>query len=131
MSKHGCKTGTDSIPRRLSALGYKSYREYLASPHWAEKRQRFSDRTPKHCKACGATGCRLSVHHRTYKRLGREKLADLAFLCDDCHGKVHRFGGQNIWANTEFLIKMKGLPSGTVPTVSVTTRGSDEGAPWS
>ena len=31
----------------------------------------------------------LDLHHRTYKRWGFERQADLSFLCKNCHMKLH------------------------------------------
>lgn len=41
------------------------------------------------CQRCTAAG-RLEVHHRTYRRFGRELLADVQVLCWSCHRKKHR-----------------------------------------
>lgn len=29
------------------------------------------------------------MHHKTYKRLGKERLTDLILLCEDCHLELH------------------------------------------
>lgn len=39
------------------------------------------------CYAC--KGHATEVHHRTYVRLGRERLEDLEPLCAACHAKQH------------------------------------------
>lgn len=80
--------GPSSIGARLRLLGYQKYADYLASEHWQHVKQRYreSDR-PQKC-SCGARA--TDLHHLTYVRLGREKLADLEALCRDCHRKRHR-----------------------------------------
>ena len=40
------------------------------------------------CVVCYAQGD-LQVHHRTYERIGYERLSDLTTLCADCHGMFH------------------------------------------
>jgi len=130
-NKRGSRIGTDSIPRRLRALGFATYREYLASAHWAQVRAQFFARTIKRC--CRVCGCieRLALHHRTYRRLGREQMGDLILLCGDCHREVHSLPGQSLWINTEYLIRKRGRPAVVVPVWSV-TYGPDNGErpPW-
>lgn len=74
---------------RLRELGYKSYPEYLMSPHWMKVRERYwtSPDTRKDCM-CGETEA-LHLHHKTYARIGSERLDDLMPLCDRCHAMVH------------------------------------------
>jgi 5-methylcytosine-specific restriction endonuclease McrA len=42
------------------------------------------------CRLCNAGGpdTTLSLHHRTYKRLGHERPGDLTALCVPCHDVV-------------------------------------------
>ena len=83
--------------RKLSSLGYSSYNEYLRSDHWKDvKRRYFSSKiVPKDengrfcCFACQRSDTLLNVHHKTYKRLGKERLHDLVLLCEECHVKAH------------------------------------------
>lgn len=76
----------------------EAYREYLCSPHWQKVRCKFLE-THKHCYLCGTTK-RLSVHHKTYKRRGRERMTDLLCLCWPCHKKVHEYLDANKGKNT-------------------------------
>lgn len=122
--------GTDSIPDRLKEIGFRTYREYLSSPLWAGVRDRFRKSRPAHCEICGLADVRLSVHHKTYKRLGYEHARDLALICDGCHKLIHSYGIQLQGWLVNYLRKHKGKPPPIIPTVSV-TRGNDEGAPWS
>jgi 5-methylcytosine-specific restriction endonuclease McrA len=66
------------------------YRSYIASPEWRAKREEMKRRSKRgySCAPCGATD-RLDLHHRTYKRLGNERLSDLMWLCRPCHDAVH------------------------------------------
>lgn len=94
-------------------LGFRSYQEYLASPHWQElvaKRRRNPDRQ---CRICGAR-TRLVLHHRTYVNLGHEKPGDLVDLCEDCNREVH-FNGrirtplfyEYLWPREQMLYKRR------------------------
>lgn len=65
------------------------YREYLLSEHWQKLRKKRLSNANRTCYACGSRE-RLDVHHRTYKRVGREHLSDLIILCRDCHEAVHK-----------------------------------------
>jgi len=76
----------------------EDYREYLRSPHWQKVRRKFLG-THKRCYLCGTTK-RLSVHHKTYKRRGWERMTDLLCLCWPCHKKVHEYLDANKDKNT-------------------------------
>lgn len=91
-------------------LTRKEYGEYLFSEHWKDVKSRFwQSRMPKSCFVCGSHE-QLQLHHKTYKRLFRERLTDLVLLCDTCHSgvhiylKIHYGGGQklNIWTAIKF-----------------------------
>lgn len=73
----------------LARLGLSTYGEYLASPHWRSFRRRHIKRA---CESCGAKRW-LCLHHITYARLGKERKADVATLCADCHRELHRLVG--------------------------------------
>lgn len=66
---------------------------YLHSWHWkitrwAKRMQVRVMRGMVMCEKCRSTK-RLQVHHKTYERLGHEKMSDLKLLCNSCHGKEH------------------------------------------
>jgi hypothetical protein len=76
------------IGGKLHRLGFKTYAEYLASPHWRELKRRYlASSLRKHC-SCGKP--RRDFHHLTYERLGAEKLTDIEPLCRTCHEDRHR-----------------------------------------
>lgn len=62
---------------------WKSYAEYLQTPHWQHMRQRKLSQV-KQCEHCGIRQ-RLEPHHVTYERIGNEWLTDLVVLCRTCH----------------------------------------------
>lgn len=73
---------------RLAALGYDTYLAYLRSERWAETRARYRrSRMPQTCRICGAAT--VDLHHRSYRRVGRERLQDLVPLCRDHHSALH------------------------------------------
>ena len=66
----------------------KAYWDYMGSPQWFELRTQVlvqSRRICAHCTAPNAT----QVHHKTYDRLGCERLDDLEALCLPCHETEH------------------------------------------
>lgn len=87
-------------------LKKRDYYSYIRSEAWQEKRRLFyrkSKRVGK-CAACLATDKPLDLHHKTYKRLGIERLGDLELLCRDCHTAVHDkhklARGKGLWRAT-------------------------------
>jgi len=66
------------------------YYHYIKSKDWWFKKQEFragcSD--PK-CFICWDRKSSLDVHHKSYKNLGNERMEDLIFLCEKCHGDLH------------------------------------------
>lgn len=65
-----------------------TYRTYLRSEGWQRTRERKFEQAGRECVVC-ASASKLQIHHRTYARLGRERLEDLVVLCDDCHATYH------------------------------------------
>lgn len=75
------------IPREDKA----AFRAYLASPEWQALRRRVWARDKGVCAVCGTTEGRRDVHHRTYARVGNERLSDLVLLCERHHYAAHAF----------------------------------------
>jgi hypothetical protein len=71
--------------RRHSLL----YVIYLRSPLWRLRRRMWIVRAGGRCQLCHSRR-RLTIHHRTYRRLGHERRADVTVLCWDCHRRQHR-----------------------------------------
>ena len=66
-----------------------NYRQYLKSDTWRQKAKQTVKQAGYKCALCsGVIG--LQVHHRTYKRLGRELPEDLIVLCRACHERHHQ-----------------------------------------
>ena len=66
------------------------YEAYLRSPEWEAKKAEYraNPRLPQACVVCGNR--RVDLHHRTYLRVGRERLTDLVPLCRDHHDEAHK-----------------------------------------
>lgn len=79
------------LDNRLTELRSMPYPEYLLTPEWQIKRQKALRFASFRCQVCNGAED-LNVHHRTYERLGRERLADLTVLCQDCHAIFHKNG---------------------------------------
>ena len=73
-----------------------TYKEYLKSEEWQEKRRLVFERASKNansnnkygvCERCGYEPRKhcLQLHHRTYLHLMNEPLEDLELLCPNCH----------------------------------------------
>jgi 5-methylcytosine-specific restriction endonuclease McrA len=65
-----------------------NYYEYIKSARWKRKADKRRRRDKFICQHCGARG--WQVHHKTYERLGHERMSDLETLCDKCHRRIHR-----------------------------------------
>jgi hypothetical protein len=72
------------LRRRHSLL----YVIYLHSPLWRLRRRIWILRAGGRCQRCGSRR-RLTIHHRTYQRLGHERRVDVTVLCWDCHRRHH------------------------------------------
>ena len=64
------------------------YREYLVSDDWIVQKQIIMEMKNNCCEKCGSQN-KLQLHHKTYERLGFEKLSDLILLCAKCHKQEH------------------------------------------
>jgi len=73
------------------------YQQYLKSGHWTDLKRRFkaSKLYRGCCECCENRNVPLHVHHKTYKRLGSEKLNDLVTVCAPCHTEIHQMHRDN------------------------------------
>ena len=65
-----------------------NYYEYLQSEEWQAMRAAAMRYYDNRCALCNGRDS-LHVHHRTYERLGQERVNDLIVLCDSCHSRHH------------------------------------------
>lgn len=97
----------------LGAMEFNSCSEYLKSDHWLDLRRRFlasnlvfrDESYRLVCQCCLRADKPIHVHHKTYKRLGHERLHDLAVLCGDCHEAAHEYHrkhrAKGLWSATK------------------------------
>lgn len=72
-----------------------NYQEYIRSGAWREVKRRYrASRLPQTCFVCN--GSVVDLHHKTYKRLGRERLTDLLPLCRAHHAAAHNLLRQRL-----------------------------------
>jgi hypothetical protein len=96
------------------------YYEYIRSEAWQRKRRQFYssnmfkcfEGTGKwNCYCCGITDVSLDLHHRTYKRLGKEKInIDLVPVCRTCHEDIHFLVKERdfgLWGATKSIRKKR------------------------
>lgn len=86
----------------------KGYQWYINSAKWRHRRERFLNRKGRVCEVCGSTE-NITVHHKTYARIGNERDRDLQVLCCGCHNNLHEGKGGDILdpMTREFLQMMR------------------------
>jgi hypothetical protein len=65
-----------------------AYSKYLSGPHWQQTKERAKKKAHNKCQVCGS-GAHLTVHHKTYEHLGKERDGELVVLCHRDHKKAH------------------------------------------
>jgi hypothetical protein len=96
------------------------YYDYIRSESWQIKRRIFySSNMYKHflgqgkwnCYCCQKGDIPLDLHHRTYKRLGRERInIDLVPVCRLCHKDIHDLFNKkeiSLWSATKYIKKRR------------------------
>jgi len=86
-----------------------TYREYITSDLWRIRKRRYFETHERKCRACSSRK-RIHLHHKTYRRLGEERDADLVPLCHSCHTNLHirhKNTGENLWKLTEEFVRNK------------------------
>lgn len=63
-----------------------SYKEYIESIHWKLLKERYLiSGLSKRCYKCNSKEVPYEFYHRTYKRMGKEKLTDIVPMCLKCY----------------------------------------------
>ena len=87
----------------LKRCGLPSYRSYLLSDSWRATRERYrASKLPQGCWVCHVPN--VDLHHRTYARLGNEKVTDLVPLCREHHDLLHE-EGLDLWDGPSILCR--------------------------
>ena len=92
-----------------------NYHDYLLTRHWTKKRIEVAIHYGYECQFCHEKNpIKFEIHHKTYKRLGKEIMSDLLFLCGKCHRDYHKrkteLKNKKAKANPLKPIKIKKLP---------------------
>jgi hypothetical protein len=89
-----CNPCLSHLLKHYKSDGFQTmtYRDYLCTEHWYSVRRNALAAAGRRCQLCNAADQVLDVHHRTYERLGKEKLSDLIVLCRSCHERHHVAG---------------------------------------
>lgn len=63
------------------------YNEYIKTEEWRQRAEAAKARAGQRCQICNRAAPRvtLTVHHRTFERLGQEQPEDLTVLCHSCY----------------------------------------------
>ena len=87
--RKGPSVRTVASPSRRPSLHYESY---ITGDAWRHSQARSAELLASggRCRLCndGRASTTLTVHHRTYERLGCEIADDLTTLCEPCHDTV-------------------------------------------
>lgn len=74
------------IPKNKLLNGL-TYHEYIKSRRWGRRRALYYKTHERKCAACSSP--KVTLHHTSYQRLGKELDEDLLALCWDCHKAFH------------------------------------------
>lgn len=70
------------------ALGFETYKDYINSEFWKNKRDWILESKGRKCEKCGGNFW-LQVHHLSYENVGNEGKDDVIILCAYCHWRIH------------------------------------------
>lgn len=88
----------------------RSYKKYLESHLWVNRKNRYFQRYGKICQACGKKKF-VTLHHKIYRdNYGDEPDSEVVALCMLCHQTYHDIYGVQkdmILTTNEFLKEMK------------------------
>lgn len=84
----GFRATTDAAWEAIPKHPGLGYQEYLTTDAWRRKSDFMKTRFGHRCQLCNRRG-NLNTHHRTYERVGAERVDDLTVLCRKCHERFH------------------------------------------
>lgn len=77
------------VRKRLTALNLKDMNAYFRSEKWEELVRRYNlANMRKRCAVCASKDA--YPRHRTFKRMGNEKLTDIVCLCEEHYKEILR-----------------------------------------
>lgn len=65
-----------------------TYEEYINSPEWRERVNKYKNEAGWICSECGEEN-HVTGHHKTYRNIGNEPAEDIEILCWNCHKERH------------------------------------------
>lgn len=68
-------------------------RKYWKTKHWKKIKKEYNKKYKRECAVCGRKGEGLHLYHKTYDRIGNERLEDLEYLCKECYSNIKRSSG--------------------------------------
>lgn len=104
----------------MTLSGFDSYKDYIFSPYWQNKRDGWIILLGATCQKCGKVKAEyeskykivfdktdkvmketwvgyeminnngLTIHHLNYDSLGNERQEDIMVVCKKCHAKLHQ-----------------------------------------
>lgn len=80
---------TRTLTDRSTQEAPLTYRAYIASRQWKERKRKLLEKRGHYCQDCGSFTRNPQVHHLNYERLGVERESDLLILCRRCHKDEH------------------------------------------
>lgn len=92
---------------------------YYRTRHWKAFRLLIIAERPE-CERCFDPAPNPDIHHKTYKRLGKERMTDVSLLCKKCHAVIHskregrKRARQKSFAASMTKAKESGLSLGTL-----------------
>lgn len=91
-SQSSAAENASAAPTTTQVSARTNYHSYISSHAWRNSPARLAELKAAcfRCRLCNASAddTQLEVHHRTYERLGCEKVEDLTALCSQCHRSV-------------------------------------------
>jgi 5-methylcytosine-specific restriction endonuclease McrA len=66
------------------------YEKHIRSARWRNTKAAIIKLREGRCEHCQRRTTDIELHHKTYERLGRERIADLELLCRTCHADADR-----------------------------------------
>lgn len=85
----------------------RSYKTYMGSPLWIQRKNRYWQRHKKKCAACGKPKY-VTLHHKEYNNnYGDEPDHELVGLCNGCHNLFHQNNAtkKNMQKETKLFIE--------------------------
>ena len=111
------KQRTETYISKFKGSIERTYREYIASRHWTNRKVAYFATHKKECALCHST-IFVELNHIYYGNFGYEKDEDLIPLCSSHHEALHRYSGVSRdmrYATADFVEWQRDLRSNRDP----------------